>query len=114
MPTRPPRFEPLGRKKAPEEKQRKKLLDDRRGSSAARGYDSAWQRLRKRFLRKNPLCVFCMEQGLLTEAAVVDHIITISERPDLRLVWGNLRSLCKRCHDRRTAKEQGFAKPKTK
>lgn len=110
MPTRPPRFEAVPRTK-PNEQQRKQQLDERRGSSTQRGYDAAWQRLRKRFLRANPLCVFCMEEGKITAASVVDHIITIATRPDLRLVWENLRSLCKRCHDRRTATEQGFARP---
>lgn len=44
------------------------------------------------------------------QATVVDHIMSISERPDLRLEWSNLRAMSKRCHDRRTAREQGFAR----
>lgn len=108
MPARPPSYSPPKRQQ--DERARKKNIDDRRGSSTQRGYDSAWQRLRKRFLRENPLCCFCMDDGKLTEATVVDHIVTISERPDMRLTWSNLRALCKRCHDRRTAKDQGFAR----
>jgi 5-methylcytosine-specific restriction endonuclease McrA len=36
---------------------------------------------------------------------MVDHIQTIVERPDLRLVDANLRSLCKPCHDAHTASQ---------
>jgi 5-methylcytosine-specific restriction endonuclease McrA len=36
---------------------------------------------------------------------VVDHIQSIAERPDLRMMWSNLRSGCKRCHDAHTARE---------
>lgn len=43
-------------------------------------------------------------------ATVVDHKVSIRERPDLRLVWSNLRGFRKACHDRRTALEQGFAR----
>ena len=40
-------------------------------------------------------------------AEVVDHIKTISEAPELRLVWSNLRSLCKVCHDKHTLSQTG-------
>ena len=35
-----------------------------------------------------------------------DHQIPIEVRPDLRLVLGNLRTRCDRCHNRKTAREQ--------
>lgn len=82
--------------------------DRRRGSPASRGYDAEWRRTRAAFLQRYPLCLFCEEAGRVTAAQVVDHIISIVDRPDLRLVWSNLRSLCKPCHDRRTAREQAF------
>jgi hypothetical protein len=31
-------------------------------------------------------------------------------RPDLRLVWDNLQSLCKTCHSRETALSMGWQK----
>jgi 5-methylcytosine-specific restriction protein A len=49
-------------------------------------------------LAEEPLCRFCRERGVLTEATEVDHIRSIEERPDLRLVRKNLRPLCKPCH----------------
>lgn len=85
-----------------------RVRDSRRGSAASRGYDAAWRRCRSAFLLKHPLCQFCETAGRVEEATVVDHIITIEDRPDLRLDWSNLRPLCKPCHDRRTARDQAF------
>lgn len=92
------------------EHQRKKQLDLRRGTPAERGYDSDWRKVRDVFIQEHPLCLFCEDEGKVTPAEVVDHIVSISEDPSLRLVKTNLRSLCKRHHDSRTAREQGFAK----
>lgn len=86
----------------------KRERDSRRGSSTARGYDADWRRLRAAFLFKHPLCLFCEEAGRITEAQVVDHIVSFTDRPELRLDWSNLRPLCKDCHDRRTARDQAF------
>ena len=38
---------------------------------------------------------------------MVDHIKPISEAPELRLVWSNLRSMCKDCHDKHTLSQTG-------
>lgn len=107
MPKRPPVHKPHAQRS---EKQRRAEIDARRGSSSARGYDAVWRKLRKVYLIKNPLCVFCEEEGKLTPATVVDHIVPIAQAPVLRLDPKNLRSLCKPHHDARTAKEQGFAR----
>lgn len=73
-----------------------------RESPSKRGYDRAWQKLRKSFLAANPLCLFCDQAGIIRAAEVVDHIEPIRIAPERRLDWANLRSLCKPCHDRRT------------
>ena len=75
-----------------------------RTSAASRGYDAAWRRLREAKLSADPFCQCdeCTRTGALLQATVVDHIIPISERPDLRLEWDNLRSMTKAHHDRRT------------
>ncbi len=80
--------------------------DDRRGSSTARGYGFDWQRLRRRKLQVDPLCEDCRSRGRATLAEEVDHIQTIANRPDLRLVWDNLQSLCGRCHRAKTASQR--------
>jgi 5-methylcytosine-specific restriction protein A len=109
MPTRnavhrPPWWKP----RAVAERERKDRLDGSRPGAAARGYDQAWRTLRRQFLAANPRC--CVA-GCLAPATEVDHIITVRRRPDLRLVWDNLRSCCKPHHSQHTALAQGFARP---
>lgn len=106
MPMSPPRHRPPGmptREQA--EARRKALIDQRRPSSASRGYDAAWRKVRRLFLQHNPRCCEC--PAAATDA---DHVISIRERPDLRLSWSNLRPYCHAHHSRRTAIEQGFAR----
>ena len=89
------------------EKQEQRRQDQQRGSSAQRGYGARWQRARKQYLARNPLCVECLKDGRVVPATVVDHIIP--HRGDQELFWSedNWQSLCKQCHDRKTAKEDG-------
>jgi 5-methylcytosine-specific restriction protein A len=88
-------------------KQERKQQDSRRGTAAQRGYDGRWQRYRKWFLKRNPLCVKCQENGNINSATVVDHINP--HKGDRKLFWDpeNHQALCKRCHDRKTVKEDG-------
>ena len=85
--------------------------DDSRGTSTERGYDSVWRKLRLSFLRRHPFCE-CDEckAGIPQRAEVVDHIQTIRDRPDLRLVESNLRAMSKSHHDRHTAQTVGWGK----
>lgn len=78
--------------------------DRMRGSAAERGYDGKWQKARVQFLRKHPLCAHCREQGRLTPATVVDHIIP--HRGDPVLFWdeSNWQPLCRDCHGVKTGK----------
>lgn len=78
----------------------------RRGTRQERGYGVAWQRLRVRYLSEHPLCVHCAAKGRMVAANEVDHLIDIAVRPDLRLDADNLQALCKRCHSRKTRREQ--------
>ena len=88
-------------------KQRQKQSDERRGSSSGRGYGGRWQKYRIVFLGDNPLCVECLKNNDLTPATVVDHIIP--HKGDYDLFWDedNHQALCKRCHDIKTATEDG-------
>jgi hypothetical protein len=70
-----------------------------RASRHERGYDAAWDRLAKRFLRRYPFCRFSEQDGFETILAVtVDHIIPVEDAPELRLVWGDLQSLSTKHH----------------
>ncbi|EEG10289.1 HNH endonuclease [Pseudogulbenkiania ferrooxidans] len=94
-------------------KQVQKEADEKRGSSASRGYDSKWRRARESYLREHPLCVECRQRGFIEAATVVDHITP--HKGDQKLFWSrsNWQSLCKPCHDRKTATEDGgFGNPR--
>lgn len=67
-------------------------------TSAQRGYGYKWQKARERHLANHPLCVYCDRQGLVTAAAVVDHVTP--HRGDMTLFWdqANWQSLCSSCH----------------
>ena len=62
--------------------------DRLRGSADARGYDARWRKARSLFLKQHPLCAFCLAEGKIVPAAVVDQ--------------ANWEPLCKECHDRKT------------
>ena len=87
------------------EKLVKANMDKSRGSAAKRGYGSKWQKARKTFLAKHPLCEECLKKGKTAPATVVDHIIP--HRGNMKLFWdvNNWQALCKHHHDAKTAKE---------
>ena len=84
-----------------------KANDARRGTAHERGYTGAWQKAREAWLRKHPLCTRHEARGEIVAATVVDHIRP--HRGDRELFWDgtNWQSLCKRCHDVKTASEDG-------
>ena len=107
MPTRPPLHRPSFTVNPPPPRERHGW----QGSSRRAGlYDYTWQKLRAAFLAANPLCLFCQRAGRATPAHHVDHIETIADRPELRLVWSNLRGLCESHHNQRTAQDQAAAR----
>lgn len=106
MPIRPPIHRPAGMpSREVAEARRKAALDQNRPSAKDRGYDADWRAVRKQFLAKHPTCCVCGRP-----ATEVDHILSVRERPDLRLRWSNLRAMDASCHSRRTALDQGFAR----
>ena len=73
-------------------------------SRCERGYDGEWQKLRQVKLANNPLCQHCLTQGVTRQATDVDHIRPFNGKHDpLRLMYANLQSLCRACHNRKTA-----------
>lgn len=85
----------------------KKKIEETRPNRIERGYDQKWVNYSKQYLKVNPFCVRCLEDGVYTPSAVTDHIIP--HRQDKDLFWdiSNHQALCKSCHDRKTAKEDG-------
>lgn len=110
MPQRPSLHRvPWHRSRADRERQRKAALDQHRQGAAARGYDADWQRLRTLYLKRHPLC---SEPDCYRTATDVDHLLSVRQHPELRLAWSNLRSFCHPHHSARTARDQGFARPR--
>lgn len=79
-----------------------------RAHASERGYGAKWQRERKKFLESNPFCVKCYEEGHITMATVVDHIIP--HRGDQKLFWdrSNWQPLCEHHHNVKTMTEDRF------
>lgn len=82
-----------------------------RTSRHARGYGTAWDALRKIIMAQEPLCRTCTEQGRVTAATHVDHIVPKAEGgtddPS------NLQALCTDCHKDKTAHESARAQGRT-
>lgn len=78
-----------------------------RSTNTHKLYNRQWSKVRTVYLKSNPLCVICMKDGHIKAANVVDHIKP--HKGNLELFWDvhNFQALCKPCHDRKTAKEDG-------
>lgn len=76
------------------------LVEQQRGTPAARGYGHHWRRMRQRVLREEPVCCIC---GAIAEC--VDHIQPLSSGGTHSR--DNLQALCTRCHSIKTVKEDG-------
>ena len=67
--------------------------------------NTAWRRLRRIQLNREPLCRTCLSKGIVNQASQVDHIIPVEKQPELRLSLSNLQSLCETCHTKKTREE---------
>lgn len=85
----------------------KKRLPDNRASAHKRGYTSEWRKVRQNFLTKHPFCQKCLKDGRHVPATVVDHIKP--HKGNKKLFWdrNNWQGLCERCHNIKTASEDG-------
>ena len=66
---------------------------------------SPWRKLRKMKLDQDPMCEICQQQGKLTPAQMVDHIVPIN-KGGAPLDLDNLQSLCNACHAIKSAKDK--------
>jgi hypothetical protein len=100
MPSRPNVFRPsfLGDKPLSKRDALRKI-DERRQSSAKRGYGYRWQKARAAYLAVNPICA-TKACGQL--ATIVDHIRR--HNGDQALFWdqANWQPLCFECHARKS------------
>ena len=99
MPSKPPKHLPH---KVVANPHRLRRGREKRLSAHAMGYDNRWRKIRKIFLESNPLCVVCKRP-----ATVVDHRVPHRGDPGLFYNEHNFQSMCKSCHDAKTAREDG-------
>lgn len=87
----------------------KKLSERVRATAHERGYGRRWQKTTAGRLIKHPLCVdpFGEHKEFPAAAVVTDHILP--HKGDMKIFWNprNWQSLCKCCHDKKTAMEDG-------
>lgn len=77
--------------------QRTRITEQRGRTEASQSgfYTSKeWIKLRDRRRAESPICVECEKKGKIWPMKIVDHIITVEERPDLALDFDNTQSLC--------------------
>lgn len=86
---------------------RRRAADRRRGTFRQRGYSKVWDRYSRMFLAMHPLCVRCEAEGRVTASQVTDHIEPHRGDPVRFWASSNHAALCKACHDRKTATEDG-------
>lgn len=90
-------------------KQSNKTYDSTmRSKDRAKIYNSKkWKVVReKAIIRDNMMCQECLRNGIHTQGKEVDHIIELSDRPDLAYDLDNLEYLCVPCHRKKTEKEK--------
>ncbi len=76
-----------------------------RPSSSRQGYGRRWEKVRRMHLRREPLCRACRAEDRLQPAVEVDHIVPLGKGGTG--TTENLQSLCKSCHSKKTAREDG-------
>lgn len=88
-------------------KTERRRQDRERRSPGRNLYDRRWRKARKDYLMRHPLCEPCEAKGVQHAATVIDHIVP--HRGDPVLFWdqSNWQAMAKRCHDAKTAKEDG-------
>jgi 5-methylcytosine-specific restriction protein A len=69
-----------------------------------------WKRRSAQQLREHPLCVFCLQRGLVQLATVADHV-TPHKGDWMAFLLGPLQSLCASCHSsaKRTQEVRGYS-----
>jgi 5-methylcytosine-specific restriction protein A len=76
-----------------------------RDPATRRRYGRTWRKARAAYIEAHPLCEVCEQEGRMTPAEEVHHIIPLADggtNGD-----GNLMALCKSCHSKITASEGG-------
>lgn len=65
-----------------------------------------WKAMRLHHLELEPCCVYCLKQGAVSQAIIVDHIRPHKGDEDLFFDADNLQGLCKKHHDASKQREE--------
>lgn len=114
MPSLPPRHRPchcLSRQQADRAYEQRRALDPALAAAKRIRNGSRWQHVRRAHLQRSPLCLDCKVAGCTRAAVDVDHVIplvTLVRTNQLQLAYDetNLRSLCRACHSKKSARER--------
>jgi len=82
--------------------QSRRRSPDRRPNARQRGYTTAWDKLRARYIKAHPDCEGCGAAG--PKGMIVDHIRP--KRAGGQDEWSNCQTLCRTCHGLKTGIEQ--------
>jgi len=100
--------------------QRKKIFSERKETDMRKlrkeAYqNTTWRKLRNTYLKQHPICEKCLEKGKITPAEDVHHVRSPFRNGEvnygLLLDDKNLMSLCKTCHAKIHAAQQGHISP---
>lgn len=92
-----PNWITLYRDKIIKPNQRTRITEQRGRTKESQSGDyatKAWIQVRDKRRAENPLCQECERKGMIRPMKIVDHVISVEERPDLFLDFDNTQSLC--------------------
>lgn len=77
--------------------------------------NTTWRKLRDTYMKQHPICEECLKSGKITPATDIHHKKSPFRGGEVNymLLWDydNLQALCKECHGRLHAEQQGHISP---
>lgn len=85
----------------------RRAADARRPSASERGYGHGWAKRRSEYLRFHPWCVDCGGPATVPDHQPRSRAELVRQGNPDPDAWHHLVPRCERCHNRRTALEDG-------
>ncbi len=99
-------WKPASRSTATPERRReiRRQHDRYRGSARQRGYDATWDAFSVQVREEFPLCLWCLDRGIVTPSKEVHHLQKLADHPELKYEPSNVVAICSDCHRSATAR----------